>query len=294
MRTASPPSKPQPPAAPGVAARLPAQAWDGSRLQPREECVAEETPAALVYNGEPHAVMMLTPQDLEDFALGFSLTEEVVESAAEIESLEIGAAGAGDGIELRMRIPPARQQRLAERRRSLAGRSGCGLCGAQTLAEALRAPRRVPAGVPVAASALQRALEELKREQRLNAATGALHAAAWAAPDGGLRWLREDVGRHNALDKLVGALQRAGQAAAPGFAVITSRASYEMALKASLAGIPLLAAISAPTARAVRVAEEAGLTLIGFARGSGFVVYACPARIAEAAALSVRAVAPAA
>ncbi|MBL6752135.1 MAG: formate dehydrogenase accessory sulfurtransferase FdhD [Nevskia sp.] len=287
----SPPSKPAAAHAAAGSLRLPAQAWRGGRMQRLQECVAQETPVALVYNGEPHAVMMATPCDLEDFAVGFSLTEEVVAAAAEIEALEVRPlTDDSGGVEVRLRIPAARLRLLQHRRRNLAGRTGCGLCGAQTIAEAVRQPRRVPAGAPVSAAALRRALEEVRRGQALNAATGAMHAAAWATADGAVRCLREDVGRHNALDKLAGALLRSGQDPAGGFAVVTSRASYEMALKAAMAGIPLLAAISAPTARAVAVAEEAGLTLLGFARGDSFVVYACAARLAEAAP---RAAAPA-
>jgi FdhD protein len=263
---------------------LPVQTWSEGRLQHTQDSVAEEVPVALLYNGEPHAVMMATPQDLADFALGFSLTEEIVSEPAQVEALEIRALGeeAAAGFEVRMRIPPPRQQLLQQRQRSLAGRTGCGLCGAQAIAEAMRAPRRVPAGVAVGAGAVHRALEQMRVGQTLNAATGAVHAAAWADADGGVSFLREDIGRHNALDKLVGALLNAGLDPAQGFAVITSRASYEMALKAAIAGIPLLAAISAPTARAIRVAQEAGLSLIGFARSNCLVVYACPARLLEA------------
>ncbi len=264
--------------------RLPVRAWRDGRLVVVEDCVAEETPVALVYNGEPHVVMMATPADLEDFALGFSCSEEVIGDAGELQSLDVfrhDNAGAAS-YEIRMRIPPQRHQALLGRRRNLQGRTGCGLCGAETIADAIRSPRRVGAGVPVSSAALRRAQDELRRRQPLNALTGATHAAAWAAPDGALQLVREDVGRHNALDKLIGALLREGRDTARGFALVTSRASYEMALKAAMAGIPLLAAISAPTAYAIRVAGEAGLTLIGFARGDSFVIYACPARVLDA------------
>lgn len=275
----------------GVAAgcvRLPVRAWRDGRLSTLQDCVAEETPVALVYNGEPHVVMMATPADLEDFALGFSCSEGIIAGADELQALEVlrhdgrdGHAGA-PSYELRLRIPAQRHEALQGRRRNLHGRSGCGLCGAETVADALRSPRRVGAGVAVSVAALRRALDELRRRQALNALTGATHAAAWAAPDGALQLVREDVGRHNALDKLIGALLRERRDAARGFAVITSRASYEMALKAAMAGMPLLAAISAPTDYAIRVAEEAGLTLIGFARGDHFVIYSCPARVLDA------------
>ena len=264
--------------------RLPVRAWRDGRLGMVEDSIAEETPVALVYNGEPHVVMMATPADLEDFALGFSCSEEVIGDVEEMQSLEVfrhDSAGA-PSYEIRMRIPPQRHQALLGRRRNLHGRTGCGLCGAETIADAIRSPRRVGAGVPITTAALRRAQNELRRGQALNALTGATHAAAWAAPDGAVQLVREDVGRHNALDKLIGALLRERRDTARGFAVVTSRASYEMALKAAMAGIPLLAAISAPTAYAIRVAEEAGLSLIGFARGDSFVIYACPARVLDA------------
>ena len=270
----------------GGYARLPVRAWREGTLQPVEDCIAEETPVALVYNGEPHVVMMATPLDLEDFGLGFSLSEGVIENAAELQSLELfrHEGDNGPSYELQMRISPQRHEALLQRRRNLHGRTGCGLCGAETIADAIRSPRHVGAGVPITVAALRKALDQLRRRQSLNGLTGATHAAAWAAPDGEVELVREDVGRHNALDKLIGAMSRAGAGADPGrgFGVVTSRASYEMALKAAMAGMPLLAAISAPTAYAIRVAEEAGLTLIGFARGDTFVVYACPARLLDA------------
>ena len=277
-------------------ARLPVRAWRDGELSTVEDCVAEETPVALVYNGEPHVVMMATPDDLEDLALGFSCSEEVIGGADELQSLEVFRHdGAGvPSYEIRMRIPAQRHEALLSRRRNLQGRTGCGLCGAETIADAIRSPRHVGAGVPVTTAALRRAQDELRRRQVLNALTGATHAAAWAAPDGTVQLVREDVGRHNALDKLIGALLRVGRDTARGFALVTSRASYEMALKAAMAGIPLLAAISAPTAYAIRVAEEAGLTLIGFARGDSFVIYACPARVLDAATHSAGAVGSAA
>ena len=280
------PSSKQPPAAEegGGYARLPVRAWRDGRLQALEDCVAEETPVALVYNGEPHVVMMATPLDLEDFALGFSFSEGVIGSVAELESLEVfrHEGEGGSSHEIRMRIPAQRHEALLQRRRNLHGRTGCGLCGAETIADAIRSPRHVGAGITITTAALRRAQDELRRRQELNGLTGATHAAAWAAPDGAVQLVREDVGRHNALDKLIGAMLRENRDTARGFCLVTSRASYEMALKAAMAGMPLLAAISAPTAYAIRVAEEAGLTLIGFARGDSFVIYACPARVQDA------------
>jgi FdhD protein len=262
--------------------RLPVRAWRDGRLRALEDCVAEEVPVALVYNGEPHVVMMATPLDLEDFALGFSYSEGVIEGRDELESLEVFRHEGGRSHEIRMHIPSRRHDALLQRRRNLHGRTGCGLCGAETIADAIRSPRHVGAGVTITTAALRRAQDELRRRQALNSLTGATHAAAWAAPDGAVQLVREDVGRHNALDKLIGAMLREGRDPARGFALVTSRASYEMALKAAMAGMPLLAAISAPTDYAIRVAEEAGLSLIGFARGDSFVIYACPARVQDA------------
>jgi FdhD protein len=280
----SQPSNKLPPQEPGGYTRLPVSAWREGRLRAVEDCVAEEAPVALVYNGEPHVVMMATPLQLEDFALGFSFSEGVIESVAELESLDVfrheGESGASH--EIRMRIPPQRHAALLQRRRNLHGRTGCGLCGAESIADAIRSPRHVGAGVTVTTAALRRAQDELRRRQAINGLTGATHAAAWAGADGAVQLLREDVGRHNALDKLIGAMLREGRDSARGFCLVTSRASYEMALKAAMAGMPLLAAISAPTDYAIRVAAEAGLTLIGFARGDSFVIYACPARVQDA------------
>lgn len=248
-----------------------------------QDYVAEETPVALIVNGQPHVVMMATPGNLEDFALGFSLSEAIVASASDVESLTVNALD--NGYEIGLRIPAERAALLADRRRNLVGRSGCGLCGSETIAEAMRPAPHVPAGLPISTGALHRALHELRERQPINAVTGATHAAAWADVSGKLQLVREDVGRHNALDKLIGAMSRAHIDSARGFAVITSRASYEMVLKAATVGMPLLAAISAPTALAVRMAEEAGLSLIGYARGGNHVIYACPARLSDTAPL---------
>lgn len=241
--------------------------------------VAEEVPVALLYNGEPHVVMMCTPADLEDFARGFSVTEDIVERVEEIESISIVELDEPPGLQVDVRVPAARAERLVGRERNLQGRTGCGLCGAREIADAMRPVRRAPAGERIGRAAIRRALQGLSRQQPLNAATGATHAAAWATPDGLIVAAREDVGRHNALDKLIGRLLADGQDLSRGFVVITSRASYEMVQKAARVGMPLLVAISAPTALAIRVAEEARLTLIGFARGDRQVVYTCPGRV---------------
>lgn len=245
------------------------------------DVLAAEVPVALVYNDAPYVVMMATPCDLEDFALGFSLSEGLIDYAEELQQLRITPLGeaADDGFQIDLRIPAGRWQALSERRRNLSGRSGCGLCGAQSIAGAIRHPRRVAAGRSVEESAVFSALHGIRRLQAINTRTGATHAAAWAQADGRVAGLREDVGRHNALDKLIGAMVAEGRRFDDGFALITSRASYEMVLKSAVMGIGLVAAISAPTAFAVRLAEEAGMTLIGFARDHGYVVYSCPARL---------------
>lgn len=241
--------------------------------------VAEEVPVALLYNGEPHVVMMCTPSDLEDFARGFSVSESIVDEVSEVERMRVTELDDPGGYEVDIGIPPRRAAMLAGRERNLQGRTGCGLCGAKEIAAAIRPVRRVTAGAHTSLPAIRRALDALKRHQPLNAATGATHAAAWATPDGLIVAAREDVGRHNALDKLIGHLLLAKQDLSRGFLVITSRASYEMVHKAASVGMPVVVAISAPTAYAVRVAEEAGITLVGFARGDRQVIYACPGRV---------------
>lgn len=232
------------------------------------ETLAEETPVALVYNGTAFAVMMATPADLQDFALGFSLTEGIVESLDEARLVDTVAGP--QGISLQLAIPQARFDALQERGRSLTGRSGCGLCGSDSLASAIRPVRRV-VRVELPDNVLRQAFEDLLASQPINARTGAVHAAGVLCGDGQV-FVREDVGRHNAIDKAVGAALQA--AAQPRALLVTSRASYEVVHKAAQAGIGLVAAISAPTALAVRLADEAGLTLLGFARGSRYTVYA--------------------
>jgi FdhD protein len=254
--------------------------WRGDSHESREDWIAEEAPIALLYNGEPHVVMLATPLDLEDFALGFSLTENILASPRELHSTHVYRRA--EGIEVRMRIDPVRCEALPGQARNLTGRTGCGLCGARTLAQAMRKPPPVTSAVKVPAGDLTRGLAELSGRQNLNRLTGAIHAAAWVVPGDGIRLVREDVGRHNALDKLIGALARQGTDFGAGFVVVTSRASFEMVQKCAMAGIGLMAAISAPTGLAVRRAEEAGLTLVGFARGDGHVVYSHPHRLVHA------------
>ena len=245
-----------------------APAWD---LQAEDE-LAEEVPVALEYNGVSHAVMLATPGDLEEFALGFSLSEGILASPAEFYGVEIEHGAAG--ITARIDIAAGAFMRLKERRRVLAGRTGCGLCGVDSLAQVIRplpylAPTRALSG-----AAIRRALTQVRQEQPLNRLTGATHAALWCGRDGVPRAAFEDVGRHNALDKLIGGLHVAGADLNDGFCLITSRASVEMVQKAATVGIAAMVAISAPTALAVRTALECGMTLVAFARGDDFTAYA--------------------
>ena len=251
--------------------------WHGTTSVSQEDFIAEEAPIALLYNGEPHVVMLATPLDLEDFALGFSLTENIVAKASEVESIRIYQRL--EGIEIRIRIPQIRCEAIADKGRNLTGRTGCGLCGARSLEQAMRKPPPVGQGVSVPAGHLVRALADLRNHQRLNRITGAVHAAAWVVPDQGIQLVREDVGRHNALDKLIGALARKDTDFERGFVMVTSRASYEMVQKCASVGITFMAAISAPTGLAVRLAEATGLTLVAFARDDSHTVYAHPHRL---------------
>ncbi len=243
----------------------------------RDRAVAEETPIALSYNRLTHAVMMATPADLEDFAVGFSKTEGIVSSAEQIEELDIIAVDAG--VECRMWVSATLLDRLDQRRRSLAGPTGCGLCGLESLAEAVRLPVPVVDGFTVDASEIQAAMDAMPERQSLNAETRAVHAAGFWARGDGLVTLREDVGRHNALDKLTGALARGGIAGSAGMVIMTSRISVELVQKAAVIGTPILVAVSAPTRLALQVAHDAGMTLVGVARHDGFEVFTHPHRI---------------
>jgi len=251
--------------------------WRDGMVEERTEPVVEETPVAVVYNGVPHVVMMATPIDLEDFVLGFSLTEELIRTPADLLSLEI--VRYSQGIEIQVTVSPECDAVIAGRTRRLTGRTGCGICGSDSIAVVLKEPRQVPAGTPVPPASIQTALEALTERQDLNAATGAVHAAAWASANGSIELVREDVGRHNALDKLIGTAVKQGIDPATGFVVVTSRASFEMVQKAMILGAPLLAAISGPTGLAVRVAEQSGMTLVGFARKDKLTVYTHPDRV---------------
>jgi FdhD protein len=236
--------------------------------------LANEVPAAIEYDGQPYAVMMVTPADLEDFAVGFSLGERLIAKAGDIARIDIRSAVRGIGMDVRLEAPAS--ARLAARQRALVGQSGCGICGIQTLDEALpelpaleRAPR-------VTASALFDALGRLSSHQPLNEMTGAVHAAAFCQADGRIVAVREDVGRHNAFDKLIGHLARNGTDVGEGFALLTSRCSYELVQKAVLARIPVLATISAPTELALSIAQQANLTLIALARPDSMLLFNDP------------------
>ena len=236
-----------------------------------DRAVAVETPVNLVYGGIPYAVMMATPADLEDFALGFSLTEGIVAAAADIRAI-VAEPGA-DGVRLRIDLRPGPLRRLLARRRAMSGRTSCGVCGIEELASLPRAVRRAGAAPAISAEAARRALREVPSLQPLNAMTRAVHAAAWAGLDGGVLCAREDVGRHNALDKLIGALLARGTDPATGFLVVTSRCSYEMVEKAAAFGAGALVAMSAPTSLGIERAAHHGITLIG-ARGDAVTVFA--------------------
>jgi FdhD protein len=248
------------------------------RLAEMEDMVVNETPVALVYNGVSHAVMMATPSDLEDFALGFSLSEGILAHPRECYGIEVESGL--EGIALQVEIASGAFMRLKERRRTLLGRTGCGLCGVDSLQQVCRPlPSLVPAR-GFNAAGVRAALAALGPEQQLTRLTGATHAAAWCAMDGELRLVREDVGRHNALDKLAGAMRRQVLDPGGGFILITSRVSFEMAQKAAMAGVAALVGMSAPTLAAVELAEAAGMTLLAFARGSDFVCYTHPQGLA--------------
>lgn len=261
------------------ASSLPVRGLRDGRIFEGLDWVADEVPVALEFNGVSHAVMLATPLDLEEFALGFSLSEGILAAPDELYGVEEQRSAAG--ITLHLEIASAAFARLKERRRSLAGRTGCGLCGTESLDQVARALPLLPAsaGRRWRPEAIGRAMGQFQERQTLQQATGAVHAAGWCSAEGELLWLREDVGRHNALDKLVGALALHEIDAAAGFIAVTSRASFEMVQKTALAGVSLLAAVSAPTSMAVRTAEQCGLSLVGFARQGDLVAYAHAGRL---------------
>lgn len=252
--------------------RIPVEKWEDNQARVCEDAVAEEVPIALEYNGISHAVMLASPYDLEDFALGFSLSEGILHHRSELYDCEV--IQGDDGIQVQMRIATERFAHLKDRRRNLTGRTGCGLCGAETLAQAVRKPDPVGETASFTSAQIHAGMATMKTMQRLQRYTGATHAAAWMDSQGAITLVREDVGRHNALDKLIGAMADKSIDFSAGAVLITSRASYEMVQKAATMGIGLVAAISAPTSLAVRLADASNVTLIGFTRDNNHVVYA--------------------
>ena len=243
--------------------------------------VPEETALAISYNGGTYAVMMGTPDNLRDFAVGFSLSEGVVKSAAEIQSFE--AVAFDDGIELRMWLASDTAEGISARRRQIAGPTGCGLCGIDSIAEAVKPAAIVGPGRAFAPQQIMAAMASLAPLQKINIETRAVHAAAFWTQARGILCLREDVGRHNALDKLAGALAQAATDASEGIVLLTSRVSVEMVQKTAAIGASLMVSVSAPTALAIRMAEAANITLVAIARADGFEIFTHPHRVADAA-----------
>ena len=243
------------------------------------DTVAVEVPVALEYNGISHAVMMASPHDLEDFALGFSVSEGILGDASELYESELSAAA--EGVQIALRISAKRFVALKELRRNLTGRTGCGLCGTETLQQAVRHPPPVNSAASFSGASLLAGMAAMHKQQVMQQQSGATHAAAWMSAEGGIVFVREDVGRHNALDKLIGAILRAGLDRSAGAVLITSRASVEMVQKVATLGIGMLVAISAPTSLAIELAQETGVALLGFVRQKSYVVYAHPERLLE-------------
>jgi FdhD protein len=261
---------------------MPGTAVHGSGRHAVARALPEETPVAMVFDASTQAVMMATPDDLEDFAKGFALTEGFIDRLDQIEDFEIAAHG--DGIEARFWLSGDRAQALKERRRAMMGPVGCGLCGIDSLEQALRPlPPVAAGGLTLTHAEVAGATDALRAHQPLHDQTHAVHAAGFLCPGKGIVLAREDVGRHNALDKLIGAMARQGIDATAGAIVLTSRVSLEMVQKCAMAGCPVLIAVSAPTARAVRLADEAGITVAAFARAGGFDLYSHADRIGTGA-----------
>ena len=258
-------------------ARLPRTASRAGHLVAGQRLIPEEMAIAFTFNGSTHAVMMATPADLEDFAVGLSVTEGIIEAVEDISDLEV--VSSDFGVELRMWIPEARMAPYSTRRRHLAGPTGCGLCGIESLSEAAHPARRVGAGLHLAPEAICAAMAALPPAQMLNRETRAVHAAAFWQPGKGVVAAREDVGRHNALDKLVGSLARHQIDGGSGIVLLTSRVSVEMVQKTAILGASILVAVSAPTALAVRVADACGMTLVAIARGQDFEIFSHPMRV---------------
>jgi len=263
---------------PSVSSSFTANDWRQGTSVSVDDQLIEEVAVALVYNGISHVVMMTTPDHLEDFALGFSLTEGIIENPKQLYELDTRVLD--DGIEVAMTISNQRFALLKAARRNMTGRTGCGLCGAESLEQAIRQPAAVTALQTFSHCAIETAVAQLESQQPLQAITGAVHGAALCNIEGNIELLREDVGRHNALDKLYGAVcHQKVTTTAESFVLISSRASYELVLKAAVMGVGMLVAVSAPTSLAVRLAEQVNITLVGFARSGRHMVYTHPQRI---------------
>lgn len=245
--------------------------WQGITPSQRVDRIAEEVPVAFEYNGIAHTVMLATPADLADFALGFSLSEGIVAHRNEVFDLEI--LESVEGVTLQLEVASEAFLRLKERRRSLAGRTGCGLCGAESLSQVMRDLPPVNSPAKISPATLYAGMHKLPAQQVLQQATGATHAVCWVDGAGEVSHVREDIGRHNALDKTLGALAKSGFDAQSGAILITSRASFEMVQKSAAMGVGVVAAVSAPTAAAIRLAERLNVTLVGFLRDQQCVRY---------------------
>jgi FdhD protein len=275
------PIKPMSGQVPGVvSARV--TTYRQGRVDTNQDWLIDEVPVALVFNGISHAVMLASPTDLEDFARGFALSEGLLEKPDELYGIDV--VPVANGIEVRLEVAAACEFRLKERRRNLSGRTGCGLCGTESLDQVLRPIRAVDGSLSISRGAVAHALRTIGAAQPLQRISGAAHAAAWCTPTGQVVLAREDVGRHNALDKLIGALVAGEVDVSRGFVAITSRASVEMVQKTATIGAGLLVAVSAPTALAVRLAADSNVALAGWARGGDFVGYTFPERFGLAAA----------
>jgi FdhD protein len=261
-----------------VSTEVGVERWSQGATTHTTDQVAEEVPVAIVFHNVPHVVMLATPANFEDFAVGFTLSEGLVARPDEIR--EVAVTLGADAVDVRVTVAWERFTELLHRRRNLTGRTGCGLCGAETAAEAIREVPKVGPGTSVTIQDLHAAIEQIATMQPINARTGSVHGAAWVVPGQGIQLVREDVGRHNALDKAIGALVRGKADLTAGYMLITSRASYEMVQKCATVGISFLAALSAPTAFAVRLAQKSGMTLVAFARRDRHVVYTNPERLA--------------
>lgn len=251
--------------------------WAEGQLTEVRERVAGECAVAIAFNDRPFAVMMMTPTELEAFVLGFSLSEGIIAHPQELLHVDVRTVEAG--IQIDARVPAERALALADRQRALSGRSGCGLCGASSLEQAVRSLRAVPDTLRMTHRALQAAMARVAAGQPLNEATGGVHAAAWTLASGEVVRIAEDVGRHNALDKLIGALCREQIGIADGALLLTSRASHEMVQKAATLGMQIVCAVSAPSTLAIRQAERCGVTLVAFARDGRHTVYSHPVRL---------------